>query len=293
MKPSIYVKCALSRAKRLPVDVPRARVLYEAQATEVYARLGGPSVLVPRCLFVDETHFAIGLSDVGRGRVVLLDRPDGGYAQARGLARALGDWLGRLARGSQAALPLRSEEVASPAWQAYRDLLAVGLRVIDEDAIQRWLEPLCQRRESFVHSDLWAKNLLVGRLRRPALVDFENADLGDPALDLAAVVCLFLLPRLEGRVPPAAYAQFTEAFLGRVARRAPWLAGSDTSRRTFATVGIYLALRAVGATRYTMSEATRERCCELAYELLRRPPTALHDFLAVSQRLAPPGLLAT
>lgn len=88
--------------------------------------------------------------------------------------------------------PLSPSRLATM-WQTVSPYLAQRVSQPEHRAMQRWQKRLLDYDQdhpyqpSLVHGDLWYENLLFapeqGRL--VGVIDFENASIGDPALDLA------------------------------------------------------------------------------------------------------------
>jgi aminoglycoside 2''-phosphotransferase len=115
-------------------------------------------------------------------------------AQARDLAAQIGALILALHRLPVAQLALTDDfERRHAEWSAQRDTALPALRAAmttDEyQAIARWWDTFLvddrmrDYQPAFQHGDLWFGNLLVEGGRITGLVDFENAGLGDPALD--------------------------------------------------------------------------------------------------------------
>ena len=98
---------------------------------------------------------------------------------------ALGGFLQALHAIDQPDLPeCRMIEIARLA-----ELLAeVGISLVDE-----WCESLSELQPATmvtVHGDFWPGNILVENDQLAAVIDFENASLGDPAIDFAGMLYL-------------------------------------------------------------------------------------------------------
>src|SRR5437870_356791 len=102
-----YLKVVTARPKLLPIDLPRERIFFEAEAINRFRTICGPTVCVPEVLFVDRDAYALGMSDVGRGRRPLLEVIDDQYSLLLTHAVALGSALGHAHARSRGDTPFR------------------------------------------------------------------------------------------------------------------------------------------------------------------------------------------
>ncbi len=281
---SVFVKAATSKLKAFDLHAPRERVVQEADRARQFRSLCGDVIEIPAVVFLDREAFMVGLEDVGDGRQVMLDALDAEYPTCTKDAQAWGEGLGRLCRASRVSErpgESVSADSVSPGQAVWFAIMAPGALRLFPEAVDAVLRPLCERQECLVHTDLWGKNILVHAQRRPALLDFENAGVGDPAVDVSALLTALLIPCLEDPVSKTAlYTTFVEQF-GRAYMAA--IADPEWGRRVlvrgYHAVSANLAHRAVGLAPYPMSSSARERAVFVARELFRTPPQNAHQFL--------------
>ncbi len=222
---ALVVKQALPRLRvEAEWTAPTDRTLTEADALVLTAAVtpGAVPAVVDRD---DERH------------VLVLDRapPDwrdwkadllGGTADAEVAAR-LGDVLARwhTATTDPDALPPRVLDGAD-AFERLRVepfYRRVAAQVPGElgDRILATADAMAARRTCFVHGDFSPKNVLVAS-DGPDLwaIDFEVAHHGDPAFDLAFLLCHLSLKAVHRPASAAGYAECATAFAGAYARGA-------------------------------------------------------------------------
>jgi aminoglycoside phosphotransferase (APT) family kinase protein len=118
---------------------------------------------------------------------------------------ALGGELARIARVDPARLPdLQRRALFDPRAQIQRALVAGAMTPAAADEVTAWLatlEPIlgAPARETFVHRDIHPWNLMIdaaGEL--VAIIDWGDASIGDPALELAGMPLVALPDMLAG-----------------------------------------------------------------------------------------------
>jgi tRNA A-37 threonylcarbamoyl transferase component Bud32 len=280
---TLYIKVVPERGKRFPASLPRERVFSEAEGLRRFRGLAGDTILIPEVLFVDTEEMALGMSDVGEGRLVLFSVLAEHFEllgeQADMLGRALGCIHGGT-RGSGTLRPAMEEGMIRKI--IFDGLLAPGARQVFPELWESVSTEMQAHKECLIHGDLWTKNLLVRQGERVALVDFEGVCYGDPAFDLGTLIAAALLPALDGPVLVDDALEFSSRLL-----RA-WAAatGSDTwflevQPRTFRATGCFLAARCYGPFAYSITERARERAGSLARSLAAAPPQDLEAFSSI------------
>jgi hypothetical protein len=161
----------------------------------------------------------------------------------------------------------------------FQGLLGQGAKAAFPDLAERVLADMSSRRECLVHADLWGKNILIGEGVAPAIVDFEGAFIGDPAIDLATLLAVSLLPALENTGLIAACRDFATDFLFNY-RKAykPSAPAGQIVARAFYYVGTFIAARAFGPFAYPMKPETLARIGALARNLTECPPSSIADY---------------
>lgn len=277
---SLYLKAVPARPKRLPVGLPRERVVSEAEAIRRFRRWAGDAVVVPEVIFVDRADFVLAMSDVGGGRRVLLDLLPDRYGLLAEQAERLGRALAGVHGGSRGMPPLRpaAEEAVIKA-VIFDGLLAPGARAVFPELWDEIGGELRRAGGGLVHADLWGKNLLVGAGLPLAVVDFEGAFFGDPAFDLGTLLAVGLLPAFQRPAVLPQAVGFTERLLGTYVDRAgdrSW--ARRACRRSLRAAAVFLACRGFGPFPYPLAEPARRRLEAFAAELARRPPATVDAF---------------
>jgi Ser/Thr protein kinase RdoA (MazF antagonist) len=281
---SLYLKLATERPKQLDLPLPRERIFFEAAAIARFRALSGDTVLIPEVRFVDRQNYLIALSDVGQGRQVLLEIIDRQYPLWVAQAGPLGSALGRIHALSRGMAPFRPEAFERMLRTVIVDhLLAPGARALFAEQWPGIAERLRAPGECLIHGDLWGKNLLVGANVPPAIVDFEGASIGDPALDLGTLLAVALIPALEQPTLTGACIRFSEALIAAYrdaargcADHVEWL--EPAVERAFLYTGTFLAARGYGPFPYPMADEARERLAALACSLSLLPPATLDEY---------------
>lgn len=193
----VVVKQALARLRVADEwYAPPERAMIEADALELVGRLTPAEV--PRLLDRDPGRHAITLERAPLGWQDWKSRLLGGQADravARHLGRTLASWHSRTANSP---LPATLEGTS------HFELLRVDpyYRTVARRApelsgpVIALVEQMSERRSCLVHGDFSPKNVLVG----PDglwVIDFEVAHRGDPAFDLAFMLCHLLLKSLH------------------------------------------------------------------------------------------------
>jgi hypothetical protein len=282
---SVFVKRATSKLKAFDITAPRCRVAREAIHAAEFRRVCGHLLEIPRVVFLDERRFLVGLENVGEGREALHDASRVDYASCTRDGEVWGTALGTLARVTRVRGSVAPED--RPLSQAiWLCIMASGAARLFPEAIDGLLRPVSERTECLIHNDLWGKNILVGRDSRPAVLDFEGAGLGDPAVDVASLLATTLIPVLEDRAADSdRYARFVEqlaeAYVAAIGDGA-W--GREVLGRSYHLVSANLALRTVGISPYEMSPRAREITVLTAQALFRARPTDAADFVGAALR---------
>ncbi len=286
---NVYVKVVPERPKKLPMKLPRERVFSEAEAMRRFGAHAGGHVDVPEVLFVDGEDFALGMTDVGEGRSVLLDVAQSRYELLLGQAANLGAALGAV-HAATAGMPPFRPEMQDQMLRAivFDGLIAPGAKAAFPEAADAMLLEMRKRRDCLVHADLWGKNILVGEGVKAAIVDFEGAFIGDPAFDVATVLAVSLLPALYRPELTDAAVCFAEAFIEAYGRAssATGEAADWAIVRGFWYAGALVAARGFGPFAYPMDDETRARVRAVAGMLAGQAPAAISEYAAVARQAA-------
>jgi aminoglycoside phosphotransferase (APT) family kinase protein len=287
---SVYVKLIETRPKNftLPFPLPRERIFSEAAAMRLFRSHCGGAVAVPRVLFVDRRRFALVMSDVGRGRRVLLDVLDQRYDLLVEQAAALGRGLAAVHRSTRGSAPLRPPAEDELARQViFGGLLEPGVAAVAPGLWPDLAAEMQGHERCLLHADLWGKNLLVKARAPIAVVDFEGAFVGDPAFDLGTVLAMARIPTLVEPSWERAGARFARRLVDSY--QATWNGSADGAAvaqvvaRACRYCGVFLAARGFGPFAYPLSAAARGRVGALARRLLLQPPAGLTEYLALAE----------
>jgi aminoglycoside phosphotransferase (APT) family kinase protein len=224
----VVVKQALARLRVADEwYAPPGRAMIEADALELAGALTPAEV--PRLVDRDPGRHALTIERAPSGWRDWKTQLLGGRADAavaRHLGRTLACWHSRTANGP---LPAALEATS------HFDLLRVDpyYRTVARRApelsgpVTALAEQMAERRSCLVHGDFSPKNVLVG----PDglwVIDFEVAHRGDPAFDIAFMLCHLLLksvhrPDMAGQLD-ACGTEFTDAYTAAVPPelRPPW-----------------------------------------------------------------------
>lgn len=270
----IFLKLAPEKPKRFEARLPRARIFAEAEALRRFRSLCGSSVVVPEVLFVDRQHFAIGMSDVGQGRRVLLEIIGTHYELLTSQAAPLGQALGAVHSGSRGCINFRPADQDRVIRSVIFDgLLAPGLRALLPASYGELISEMRVRQECLVHADLWGKNILVKEGAPPSLVDFEGAFIGDPAFDIGTLLAVSLIPAIEQPALAPDCAAFARRLVQAYVQAQPEAARARAAcARAFRYTGTFLAARGFGPFAYDISDRARERLGALARKLIGNRP---------------------
>jgi hypothetical protein len=284
---SIFVKHATSKLKAFDITAPRSRVVREAMSAIEFRRVCGHLLEIPNVVFLDERRSLVGLESVGAGGETLHDALRADYASFAAGGETWGTALGTLARATRVRGPLAPADrpLSQTIWLG---MMASGAARLFREAIPGLLQPTAERAECLIHNDLWGKNIVVGRGRCPAVLDFEAAGIGDPAVDVASLLATMLIPVLaDGADGVGRYACFVgelaQAYVS-AAGDASW--GHEVLRRAYHLVSAGLALRAVGISPYPMSPRARELTALTSQALFRERPADAAEFVRVALRAA-------
>jgi aminoglycoside phosphotransferase (APT) family kinase protein len=297
---AIYLKVVTEMPKLMKISLPRERIFFEAQAIRKFRALCGTGVAVPEVLFVDREAYALGMTDVGGGRRVLLEVIDAQYPLLTAQAVALGTAIGRVHSASRGSEPFRPEAFERMLQAVIVDkLLAPGAKALFEDQWPAIAAQMSAHRECLVHGDLWAKNILVGERRAPAIVDFEGAAIGDPAFDVATLLAVAAIPALVQPELMPECIEFSETLLDayrKTARDNLWAKDghwvTEVCTRAYLYVGTFLAARGFGPFAYPLPDVARDRLARLARSLSVEPPAGLTAYCERLAEYAPVAELA-
>ncbi|HTT89269.1 MAG TPA: aminoglycoside phosphotransferase family protein [Acidimicrobiales bacterium] len=211
---SMVVKQALARLRVADAWwAPRERALVEAEALDLAGRLTPGAV--PRVLDRDPGRCALVVERAPADWQDWKSRLLSGTADARVAA-----WLGSLLAGWHRAT-LHGQELSE---RFYSQEPFEALRVEPyyrtvarrrppmAGAVLAFADELLSHRLCLVHGDFSPKNVLVGRGRELWVIDFEVAHLGDPAFDVAFMLCHLMLKSLHRPELAPAYDRCALAF---------------------------------------------------------------------------------
>jgi tRNA A-37 threonylcarbamoyl transferase component Bud32 len=266
------------------MEVPPERVLSEAAALKLFRASAADVVLIPEVLFVDEPAAVLAMSDVGEGRQVLYSVIDVQFDLLTEQASQLGEAVGLIhgaTRGVGSIRPAMEEALVRRI--IFDGLLGPGALAIFPEHWPTLRAQMQENKECLVHGDLWSKNLLVRKGAPVALVDFEGVTYGDPAFDLATLICVALLACFGRPENVDDGLTFIHSFLNS------WIShcgseawGREVATRLSAPVAVFLAARGFGPFAYPMKDAARESMRQLATGLASDPPRCVE---ALTQRV--------
>lgn len=265
-----FLKVALAMPRRFVGELPRTRIFAEAAAVRSFAHSAGGLVAVPGIIYEDVTSYSILLTDVGHGRVHLIERLATGYADFALAAPRLGEALGRWHRSTRNDMAAAASDPSADLRQfIYERLINPGIQALAGRHATATLESMQQVRECLIHSDLWGKNLLLGEAGDLAVLDFEGALPGDPAFDLATLMAVSLLPVFQYGVPTDIWAETAGQLL---LRYRTGLADDDWYARVLQRLAAYTAVlaaaRVAGPFPYPMSAAASSALGELCRQII-------------------------
>jgi hypothetical protein len=281
--PELVVKMPLKRLRvaeewLAPVD----RVLAERDALAVAARLTPDSV--PGILDCDEQAYVLVLARAPaswRNWKELLLAGDASASVASSLGAILAAWHG----GTRDPEAVTARLLSKDAFAALRldpfYRTAAGRLPRHADWIMECAARLASAGMCLVHGDFSPKNVLTGPSGGLWVVDFEVAHWGDPAFDLAFMICHLVLKSINRPQAQARYdrciAAFCRAYEGALpgSREPAWPAVIDQ-------VGCLLAARVVGKSpaEYLSAEEQRQ-VLRLGTSLMTDRPRSLAEMLAM------------
>lgn len=271
---SIYLKVVADMPKNFGGDVLKDRIQGEALATTIFREKTLHYIDVPEVLFLDKEQSILGMTDIGENREVLLDVIDKHYEILLSKSVCLANAIASIHYNTRNLKPIRNEKEQTQIESIILNgLLAPGAKAIfpehwPEVALSMNSHHLC-----LVHSDLWAKNLLVGQDDKLGLVDFEGAIMGDPAFDVSTIMAVALIPALNNPDLIDDFFIFLDTFLLNYHQRCElddlWFDG--VKLRAFFYLGTFLVARSCGPFKYDLSEQVINKTHTLAITLTQTP----------------------
>lgn len=261
----VVVKQALERFKVADEWlVPRDRILAEAEALELMARLAPGSV--PRVLDLDPKTFTLVMEAAPDSwqpwKALLLE----GEADP-----AIATRLGELLTVVHAA---EADIGSAESFEAQR--IDPYLRTIQRrhpelaTPIGAYMERLLTTQRSLVHGDYSPKNVLVGD-DGLWVIDWEVVHRGDPAFDLAFLLNHLALKAIHRPAASDSYEVCSQAFLDAYGQ-------VDDLRYVFGLVGCLMLARVDGKSPAEyLSETEREQARSHGIALLSDPPGSVRD----------------
>lgn len=273
-----------------PVD----RVLIEADCMQVLADLL-PAGTVPRVLFVDPNQYLYGMECLPAGSVLWKTELLAGSVDLD-VATRVGLILARMHQGTaeQPTLAARFEDL--------RILQALRLDPCFAYLVQR--HPDCQSeiaaaivrlqtaRRCLVHGDYTPKNMLLHD-DRLALLDYEIAHWGDPALDSGFLIAHLLLKAVRAPHWAARYVAAARAFWLSYASACAVVESGELERATAYLVPFLVLARldSKSPVEYLATAEMRSTARTIARQGIQRPTARLDDlyelFLDAAARVAP------
>jgi aminoglycoside phosphotransferase (APT) family kinase protein len=192
---SLVVKQALARLRVADAWwAPRDRALAEAEALDVAGRLTPGAV--PRVLDRDPERCALVVerapSDWGDWKSLLLSGSVD-ESRAAALGSLLSRWHAETFHGHRLSERLHQRE-RFDALRVEPYYRTIAQRVPEvSGAVLAYADEMVARRLCLVHGDFSPKNVLVGGGPDLWVIDFEVAHLGDPAFDVAFLLCHLML----------------------------------------------------------------------------------------------------
>jgi tRNA A-37 threonylcarbamoyl transferase component Bud32 len=276
---SVVVKQALARLRVTDQWwAPRDRALAEAEALDVAGRLTPGAV--PRVLDCDPERCALVVeqspADWNDWKSLLLSGT-ADYERAARLGSLLSRWHTATFHGRRLSerLHQHSRFEALRVEPYYR---TIAERVPElSAAVLAYADQMLSRRLCMVHGDFSPKNVLVGPDPHLWVIDFEVAHLGDPAFDVAFLLCHLMLKSVHRpELAPAYYrcaAEFATAYEAGVQAEL-----SPSWAYVWGHVGCLLLARVDGkspAEYLSVDEQARVR--RFGERLLSGPPEKLAD----------------
>lgn len=221
-----------------------ARTVTEGRALRRAATVNAESV--PAVLDLDEERCVLAIAAAPPGTADWKAHLMRGEVDLDVAAR-VGDMVGRL-HAATADDPLL--HTAFDRWEAFEQLrVAPYFRAMVErhpqrrDLVMPHVEAMRDRRRCLVHGDVSPKNVLTG----PGLlwlIDFEVACAGDPAFDVAFMLCHLTMKALHRTADPDLLARAARTFLAAYRDHAGALLGDDA--HVAALLGCLLLARCDG-----------------------------------------------
>jgi aminoglycoside phosphotransferase (APT) family kinase protein len=286
---AMVVKQALARLRVADAWwAPRERALAEAQALDLAGQLTPGAV--PRVLDRDPGRCAL-----------VVERAPGGWRdwksqllQGRADPKVAARLGALLARWHQATLHgegLSERFYPQGPFEALRVepyYRTVARRVPDMAApVLRFAEEMLATRVCLVHGDFSPKNVLTGLGRDLWVIDFEVAHLGDPAFDVAFLLCHLMLKSLHRPELAVAYdrcaLEFTSAYEAEVGEEL-----APTWEYVLGHVGCLILARVDGKSPAEyLGLGERQKARQLGQLLVLEPPGRPERLADVRSRTGP------
>jgi aminoglycoside phosphotransferase (APT) family kinase protein len=261
---------------------PRDRALGEADAIELCGRLTPNRT--PRLIYRDDDRF-----------VIVIERAPSGWSDWKTrllsgeIDPAVASWLGRTLAAWHTATdkkPLSRRLETEEVFKALRIdpyYRAVAVRAPEHaDRIQDLIAASARRRSCFVHGDFSPKNILVGPGDAGWVIDFEVAHRGDPAFDVAFLLCHLTAKAVHRRDDADKFDICSREFAVAYMRSG----GVVEWPHTLAHVGALLLARVGGKSPVEyLSAADRGRAWRLGSLLLEAPPGSIDELIALRKKL--------
>jgi 5-methylthioribose kinase len=260
------------------------RTVTEGLALQVAAGIDAASV--PAVIDLDESRLVLAIAAAPPGTPDWKRRLlDGAVPEAEvQVARGIGAILGRLHAGTahDAALHAQFDR-----WNAFEQLrVAPYFRSMVEDdpaltrVVMPHVEAMARRRVCLVHGDVSPKNVLVGD-GLLWLIDFEVACSGDPAFDIAFMLCHLCMKAVHRPEHASTLHNAAHAFVAAYADHAAALL--DDERHVAGLLGCLLMARVDGRSPAEyLTEDTRPIVRVLGLRLAGAPPRSLDAALRIA-----------
>jgi aminoglycoside phosphotransferase (APT) family kinase protein len=284
---SVVVKQALARLRVAdPWWAPRERALAEAEALDLAARLTPDAV--PHVLDRDPERCALVVERAPDGwrewKSMLLSGEIDEEVAVR-LGSVLSRWHSATFHGRMlSARFYQQEPFEALRVEPYYRTVAQRVPHVSE-AVLGYVDKMLARRLCLVHGDFSPKNVLVGPEPKLWVIDFEVAHLGDPAFDLAFLLCHLMLKSVHRPERAGAYDRCAVMFASAYETGVP-AELSPSWDYVLGHVGCLLLARVDGkspAEYLTRDDQSRVR--RLGELLVSRPPATPVD-LAYARRAA-------
>ncbi|WP_416398614.1 phosphotransferase family protein [Allohahella sp. A8] len=284
-----FLKAAHTRPRTLDLKIPRSRIFTEARALDLFGEWCGELIEIPRMLHMDRQSFSFLMTDVGMGRTNLIDAMAEHYdlyiLGIAAMAQAIGQ-VHRRSRGWPSPCPSRQSDALRTF--IYDNLIAPGISALVGESARSVLEEMATRRECLIHSDLWAKNMLIDSAGGMALVDYEGVLEGDPAFDLATMLAAGVLPLFQYGISFDIWQHGArQVFLGYRQGLSDDAWFQQIEARLMPCLAVMLATRATGPFPYAMSDTARWQLSELCCQVIEQKLETWSDFPVLVRKLAP------